>query len=66
MSLQNFWRFPPACFALNMAFGPNNVLSRSNSARDGMRYAIVAAGGRLLVFAAMITIAGLGLKARCR
>ncbi|MBC7453017.1 MAG: LysE family translocator [Massilia sp.] len=63
MSLQNFLLFLPACFALNMAFGPNNVLSLSNSARDGMRYAIFAAGGRLLAFAAMIAIAGLGLGA---
>jgi len=62
MSLQNFWLFLPACFALNMAFGPNNVLSLSNSARDGMHYAILA-GGRLLAFAAMIAIAGLGLGA---
>jgi threonine/homoserine/homoserine lactone efflux protein len=63
MSFQNYWLFLPACFALNMAFGPNNVLSLSNGARDGMRYSILAAFGRLLAFAAMIAISGLGLGA---
>ena len=56
MSFQNYWLFLPACFALNMAFGPNNVLSLSNGARDGMRYSILAAFGRLLAFAAMIAM----------
>lgn len=63
MSFQNYWLFLPACFALNMAFGPNNVLSLSNGARDGVRYSIFAAFGRLLAFAAMIAIAGFGLGA---
>jgi len=63
MSFQNYWLFLPACFALNMAFGPNNVLSLSNGARDGMRYSILAAFGRLLAFAAMIAISGFGLGA---
>ena len=30
MSLHTYLLFLPACFALNMAFGPNNVLSLSN------------------------------------
>lgn len=63
MAFQNYWLFVPACFALNMAFGPNNVLSLSNGARDGMRYSILAALGRLLAFAAMIAISGFGLGA---
>ncbi|WP_211442626.1 LysE family translocator [Collimonas humicola] len=63
MSLQNFWLFLPACFALNMAFGPNNVLSLSNGARDGVSCSIIAAFGRLLAFAIMIAIAGLGMGA---
>ena len=46
-----------------MALGPNNVLSISNGARNGVRCAILAAFGRLLAFAAMISIAGLGLGA---
>jgi threonine/homoserine/homoserine lactone efflux protein len=63
MSFQNYWVFLPACFALNMAFGPNNVLSLSNGARHGVRYAVLAAFGRLVAFAAMIAIAGFGLGA---
>lgn len=63
MSFQNYWLFVPACFAINMAFGPNNVLSLSNGARDGVRASILAAFGRLLAFAVMIAIAGFGLGA---
>jgi threonine/homoserine/homoserine lactone efflux protein len=63
MSFQNYWLFLPACFTINMALGPNNVLSISNGARNGVRCAILAAFGRLLAFAAMIAIAGLGLGA---
>ena len=46
-----------------MAFGPNNVLSLSNGARDGVRYSILAAFGRLLAFVLMIAISGCGLGA---
>jgi threonine/homoserine/homoserine lactone efflux protein len=63
MSFQNYWLFLPACFAINMALGPNNVLSISNGARNGARCAIFVALGRLLAFSAMIAIAGLGLGA---
>ncbi|MEW6343747.1 MAG: LysE family translocator [Paraburkholderia sp.] len=63
MPLQNYWLFLPACFAINMALGPNNVLSISNGARNGVRCAVSVAFGRLLAFAVMIAIAGLGLGA---
>jgi hypothetical protein len=63
MPFQSYGLFLPACFAINMALGPNNVLSISNGARNGMHCAIVAAFGRLLAFAMMIAIAGLGLGA---
>lgn len=63
MSLQTLWLFVPACFAINMAFGPNNVLSLSNGARDGVRLSVLAASGRLVAFAIMIAVAGLGLGA---
>lgn len=63
MSLQTFSIFLPACFAINMAFGPNNVLSLSNGARDGVRASVLASFGRLVAFAIMIAIAGLGLGA---
>lgn len=63
MSLEHYWLFLPACFALNMTFGPNNALSISNGAREGIGRSITASLGRLLAFALMITIAGLGLGA---
>jgi threonine/homoserine/homoserine lactone efflux protein len=36
MPLHTYLLFLLACFALNMAFGPNNVLSLSNGARNGL------------------------------
>jgi len=63
MTFQNYWLFVPACFAINMAFGPNNVLSLSNGAREGVRVSVAAAVGRLVAFAGMIAIAGVGLGA---
>ncbi len=63
MSLEHYWLFLPACFALNMTFGPNNALSISNGAREGIARSMLASLGRLLAFAVMIAIAGLGLGA---
>ncbi len=63
MPLHAYLLFLPACFALNMAFGPNNVLSLSNGARMGVLHAILASSGRLVAFTIMIAIAGLGLGA---
>lgn len=37
MALQGYALFVPACFAINMAFGANNVLSLSNGAKSGIR-----------------------------
>lgn len=61
MDLATLTLFLPACFALNMAPGPNNLLSVSNSTRYGYRTACVAGIGRLLAFAAMIALASAGL-----
>ena len=63
MSLQTLLLFIPACFALNMAFGPNNLLSLMNGARHGATPAIVASVGRLIAFLIMIVIAAVGLGA---
>jgi threonine/homoserine/homoserine lactone efflux protein len=63
MTLSTYLLFLPACFALNMAFGPNNLLSVTNGARHGVSAAMLAASGRLLAFASMIAIAGLGMGA---
>ena len=61
MNLATLSLFLPACFALNMAPGPNNLLSVSNSTRYGYRTACVAGIGRLLAFAGMIALASAGL-----
>ncbi|WP_349589197.1 LysE family translocator [Alteromonas sp. NFXS44] len=53
--------FIPACFALNMAPGPNNLLSMANAKRYGVRTACYAGIGRLVAFVAMITLAATGL-----
>jgi len=63
MSLSTYLLFLPACFAINMAFGPNNLLSVTNGARHGVSPAVIAASGRLLAFALMIAVAGLGMGA---
>ena len=57
----DWYYFIPACFVLNLAFGPNNLLAMTNGARCGMIYAQTAAFGRLMVFVPMIAISGLGL-----
>ncbi|MBM3112609.1 LysE family translocator [Pseudomonas sp. P66] len=61
MDLSLLALFVPACFALNMAPGPNNLLSLNNASRYGLRTACVAGVGRLLAFAGMILLAAMGL-----
>lgn len=55
--------FIPACFALNLAFGPNNLLAMTHGAKAGVTFAQSAALGRLLVFIPMIAASALGLGA---
>ena len=63
MPLETLLLFVPACFALNMAFGPNNLLSVTIGARHGLRAALIAAAGRLTAFIMMIAVAALGMGA---
>lgn len=63
MNLATLLLFIPACFALNLAPGPNNLLSVSNATRYGYRIACLAGAGRLLAFAGMIALAAAGLAA---
>ncbi|MFG1497298.1 LysE family translocator [Saccharospirillum sp. HFRX-1] len=53
--------FIPACFALNMTPGPNNLMALSNAKRYGWSHACLAGLGRLSAFAVMITLAASGL-----
>jgi threonine/homoserine/homoserine lactone efflux protein len=55
--------FFPACFALNLAFGPNNLLSLTYGLREGVRVAVLASAGRLLAFAIMIVVTAFGVGA---
>jgi threonine/homoserine/homoserine lactone efflux protein len=55
--------FLPACFALNLAPGPNNLLSLRNASQQGLRKACLAGVGRLLAFTVMIALAATGLAA---
>lgn len=61
MNLPLLALFIPACFALNMAPGPNNLLSLSNATRYGFFVSCAAGLGRLVAFAIMLTLAALGL-----
>ncbi|WP_334175802.1 LysE family translocator [Pseudoxanthobacter sp.] len=63
MSLDTFLVFLPACFALNLAFGPNNLLALTNGARGGVSTAVGASVGRLAAFVIMIAITAIGLGA---
>lgn len=57
MTLMALLLFILACFALNMAPGPNNLLSMANAKRYGIRAACYAGIGRLVAFVGMITLA---------
>ena len=53
--------FLPACFALNMACGPSNLLAMTHGAKSGVTFAQKAAIARLIVFVPMIAASALGL-----
>ncbi len=61
MEISSLTLFVPACFALNMAPGPNNLLSLSNATRYGFRQSCAAGMGRLLAFFGMLSLASAGL-----
>jgi threonine/homoserine/homoserine lactone efflux protein len=61
MSFTAWLFFLPACFAINMAPGPNNLLSINVAARHGFTIAFVAGMGRLVAFALMLVLAATGL-----
>ncbi|MGF6855401.1 LysE family translocator [Paraburkholderia sp. CI3] len=61
MSLTAWLFFLPACFAINLAPGPNNLLSINVAARHGFMKAFVGGTGRLLAFAMMLALAATGL-----
>ncbi|SEQ24256.1 LysE family translocator [Thalassovita taeanensis] len=63
MTLTFLALFLPACFVLNAAPGPNNLLAFSNASRLGVWPALIGGTGRLPAFATMIALVALGLGA---
>ncbi len=61
MSITAWLFFLPACFAINLAPGPNNLLSINVAARHGFMTAFVGGTGRLIAFASMLVLAATGL-----
>ncbi|MEZ9546742.1 MULTISPECIES: LysE family translocator [Vibrio] len=61
MEIWKLLLFIPACFALNMTTGPNNLLSMNNARCYGFQAAFVAGLGRILAFSGMIALAASGL-----
>lgn len=53
--------FIPACFALNMIPGSNNMLSVHNAVRYGLSSSLVGGIGRLFAFVIMIFLTSAGL-----
>src|SRR5690606_34129682 len=53
-AVTDLWLFLPACFALNLTFGPSNLLSVTFGAQQGVGFAVVAGAARLAAFAPMI------------
>ncbi len=61
MNLEALLLFIPACFALNLTPGPNNLLAMNNAQRFSLTSALLAGVGRLFAFAVMIALAAGGL-----
>ena len=61
MGLGELLFFIPACFALNMTPGPNNLLSMNNARCYGFQSALLAGMGRIVAFAGMIALTASGL-----
>lgn len=55
--------FIPACFALNLSPGANNLFAMTTANKHGARTAFIAALGRLFAFVLMITLSSFGLAA---
>lgn len=63
MDAINWALFLPACFALSMAPGPNNLLAFTHAARFGAALAILGGAGRLVAFFGLIALVIVGLGA---
>jgi threonine/homoserine/homoserine lactone efflux protein len=59
--MTDYLLYVPACFAVNMAFGPNNLLAINNAVQKGIFFAWIASFGRIAAFATMIALSAFGL-----
>ena len=59
--MTDYFLYVPACFAVNMAFGPNNLMAVNNAIQKGVCFAWLASFGRIASFAIMIALSALGL-----
>ena len=57
-----WWVFLPACFAINMSPGPNNLLVMQSATTAGFKLSALAASGRILAFSALIIGVSAGLS----
>lgn len=57
----NWILFIPACFLLNCAPGPNNLLAFTNAARGGAGLAMIGSLGRIPAFTALLALTVIGL-----
>ncbi|WP_086932932.1 LysE family translocator [Agarilytica rhodophyticola] len=53
--------FIPACFALNIAPGPNNLMSMNNARCYGFKTTVIAGLSRIVAFSLMIVLSASGL-----
>jgi len=63
MSLAELLIFIPACFALNMSPGPNNILALNNAKTYSLSHSCLAGLGRLAAFSLMLLLVASGLAA---
>ena len=54
--------FLPACFAINLSPGPNNLLVMQYATQSGFRNATLSAAGRIVSFALLIVAVSAGLS----
>ena len=59
--MADYLLYAPACFAVNMAFGPNNLMAINNAVQRGVFFAWIASFGRIVSFTIMIALSALGL-----
>lgn len=62
MTIDMWWLFLPACFAINLSPGPNNLLVMQLATTAGFKLSTLAASGRILAFSALIIGVSAGLS----